>query len=160
DIYVTAAIVGSLWAFDRLLRRPGWGAVAALGVALGAAGLAKFTGLLLFLLFPLILAGLHLAGRWRPSELEATPWRRRWLALAGALAVGVLVINLGYLCDGSLTALGEFRFSTPPFQRLQAALPGWLPVPLPRSFFQGMDAQLAEQDYTAYLLGEFNETGF
>jgi hypothetical protein len=159
DVYLTAALVGSLWAFDRLLRRPEWAAAAALAVALAAASLAKFTGLLLFPLYPLVLAGLHLAGPWRP-EPGAVPWRRRWLALAGALSAGVLVLNLGYLCDGSLTPLGDFHFSTRPFEFLQAHLPGRLLVPLPRYYFQGMDTQLAEEGYTAYLLGEFNETGF
>jgi 4-amino-4-deoxy-L-arabinose transferase-like glycosyltransferase len=35
-----------------------------------------------------------------------------------------------------------------------------LPVPVPRYFFQGIDSQLAEAGYTAYLMGEFNDTGF
>jgi hypothetical protein len=162
DIYLTAALIGSLWAFDGMLRRPGWAAGSALGTALGAASLAKYTGLLLFAIFPLLVLGFQMAGRSRPAAEPASALARRrfWLSLGFALVLGVLVINLGYGFGGSLTALQDFRFTTRPFRLVQQLMPGWLPVPLPYPFVQGMDTQLAEGGYTAYLLGDFNQTGF
>ncbi|MEW6221606.1 MAG: hypothetical protein AB1634_19030, partial [Thermodesulfobacteriota bacterium] len=45
-------------------------------------------------------------------------------------------------------------------QALQGWLPAWLPLPLPAPFLLGLDAQLAETGYPAYLLGRFNASGF
>jgi hypothetical protein len=161
DIYLAAAVVGSLWALDLLLRRPGWAAGGLLGAALGAAGLAKHTGVLLFVLYPLILGGLHLAGRiWPPAELPDRRWRRAWAATGLALLVGLTLINLGYLCQGTFTRLGDYQFKTAGFRHVQGVLPGWLPVPLPYPFFSGADDQLNETGYDAYLMGEFNDSGF
>src|SRR5262249_27733231 len=58
------------------------------------------------------------------------------------------------------TRLENYKFETAPFQSLQRTLPGWTPVPLPSAYFRGADEQLAETGYDAYLLGEFNQTGF
>jgi hypothetical protein len=160
DIYLACAVVGSLWAFDRLLRRPGTASAAVLGLALGLAAMCKLTGLLLFALFPAITLAIATIERLRHRREPGPPWRAVWLALLGALAVGVLVINVGFLGDGSLTPLGKFHFQNPTLRLVQEWLPGWLPVPLPYFYFRGIDAQLAESGYTAYLLGEFNESGF
>src|SRR5262249_50732604 len=162
DIFVTAALIGSLWAFDGLVRRPGWKTATALGIALGAASLAKFTGLLLFGIYTGVLVGLQVTERRRrsPEPGGATSWRKTWLAAALAGWVGLVVINLGYRFAGSFTPLQEFPFKTRPFQWLQQTLPGGLPVPLPFSVVRAMDTQLAEEGYVAYLWGEFNQTGF
>jgi hypothetical protein len=85
---------------------------------------------------------------------------RLWLCMALSLLVGVLVINAGYLFGGALTPLGHFQFESQQMQTLTAWMPAWLPVPLPQFFFQGIDVQFAESGYTAYLIGEFNDTGF
>lgn len=146
DIYLAAALVGCLWSFDRLLLRPTWAAASMLGLCLGLAALCKLTGLLLFSLFPLYLL---LPGA-----------RRSWRLLIASLCLGLLVVNAGYLFDGSCTPIGRFSFDSPQMKALANLLPGWLPVPLPRYFFQGVDAQLAESGYTAYLMGDFNSTGF
>lgn len=169
DIYLTATIVAALWSLDGLLARPRWHASLILGLALGLAALSKLTGLLLFILFLLIVAGLQLSD-WRAArrptsagraDVGTGPDRRSiWIALVAALLVGTLVINLGYLCDGIFTPLKGFDFQSPALKSLQATLPGWLPIPLPKFFFQGIDEQLAEAGYEAYLLGEFNTTGF
>ncbi|HEX5443694.1 MAG TPA: glycosyltransferase family 39 protein [Pirellulales bacterium] len=169
DVYLTAAVIAALWASDALLRRPGWETSLALGLALGLAALSKLTGLLLFLLLPMIVAGLKtadwLVARRSPSTDRTarnfgSENRSTWLALVGALILGMLVINLGYLCDGACTPLRQFDFQSPTMKTLQSLLPGWLGVPLPKYFFLGIDEQLAETGYEAYLLGEFNTTGF
>jgi hypothetical protein len=160
DIYLTCAVVGSLWAFDRLLRRPGATSAGVLGLALGLAAVCKLTGLLLFALFPVIAVAIEFVERLRNRREPSRSKRATWLALLGSLAVGVFVVNVGFLGEGSLTRLGDFHFQSPPLRSVQTWLPGWLPVPLPFFYFRGIDAQLAESGYTAYLLGEFNESGF
>jgi len=167
DIYLTAAIVGSLWAFDRLLRRPAAKSTLILGLALGLAALAKLTGLLLLGIFPSLLALLQLAARFRPrpnaaeaDDFNFADWKRTWLALLAACALAVVVINLAYLGGGSFVRLGDYELASRQLQAVQQQLPGWLPIPLPRYFFLSIDAQWAEGGYTAYLLGEFNEQGF
>jgi hypothetical protein len=163
DIYLTAGIIGSLWAFDWLLRRPGWAPASVLGIAMGAACLSKFTGLLLLGVLPAVAYGLQ---AWPPPRRRSgddTPMvvgRDAWRWGLAAVAVAVLVINIGYLFDGSLTVLGSYPFRTRPFQSLQRMLPGWLPVPLPYYFFLGWDVQLGEGGYVAYLLGQFSDQGF
>ncbi|HEX7376124.1 MAG TPA: hypothetical protein VF278_03380 [Pirellulales bacterium] len=108
--------------------------------------MCKLTGLLLFALLPCCLI-------WPRA-------RRLWRSLTAAFCLGLLVINAGYLFEGSLTPIGQYSFDSPPMKAVAAFLPRWLPVPLPRYFFQGLDAQLAESGYTAYLLGQFNTSGF
>lgn len=155
DIYLTAAMVASLWAFDRLLDEPKWRWSILLGVCLGLAALCKLTGLLLFVLLPLwavLRVAMDVSARRRIAPLA--------LMIALALAVGWLVINAGYCFGGTLSSLAQFQFESEPMRTLARFLPGWLPVPLPRYYFQGIDVQLAETGYTAYLMGEFNDTGF
>jgi hypothetical protein len=120
------------------------------------------TGLLLFVAYPLVLLGLQAPGllRRQPAPPEPVAWLRVWLHLGLALLLGVIVINLGYGFSGSFTPLGDFPFTTPRFQAIQRSLPARLPVPLPYFFVKGMDTQLAEAGYDAYLLGDFNKTGF
>lgn len=163
DIYLTAAIVGSLWALDWLLRDANWRSAMVLGTAVGVATLCKFTGLVLFVIFPLIVLLLFLGQRlWTSAEAASSlvVRRRTWLWGLAAIGVGIFVINLGYLFHGSCTMLGYYEFATWPFQLVQRMLPRWLPVPLPYYFVHGMDSQLSEQGYVAYLLGQFNNSGF
>jgi hypothetical protein len=159
DIFLTAAIIGSLWAYDRLTIQPTWMASFFLGLCLGAAALCKLTGLLLFVLFPLCAALVWLMDR-LGGVPERSSQRRLRLCIAGSLATGLLTINAGYLFGDTLTTIGQFQFESHPMRSLAGVLPGWLPVPLPRYYFQGIDVQLAESGYTAYLMGEFNDTGF
>jgi hypothetical protein len=163
DIYLTAAIMASLWAFDRLLARPTWATSVLLGLCVGAATLCKLPGLLLFLLVPLSLVCQWLLDLRRRGDVAATsesPPRRVWPLVVVSLLVGLLTVNAGFLFGGSLTSLGQFQFESRQMRWLAAVLPGFLPIPLPRYFFQGFDVQLAESGYTAYLMGTFNETGF
>ncbi|MEX2561155.1 MAG: hypothetical protein WD403_14635, partial [Pirellulales bacterium] len=87
-------------------------------------------------------------------------WSKRWLAAALAMATGLVLIHAGYLFDGSFSRLDQFQFESTGMATVAEMLPGWLRVPLPYPFFKGIDSQLAEEGYVAYLNGEFNETGF
>jgi hypothetical protein len=75
--------------------------------------------------------------------------------------VAVLVINIGYAnFQMSFKSIGEYTFTTPILSNLQRMLPAWFPTPLPYNFVNGIDLQLSDSGYDAYLLGAFNTTGF
>lgn len=162
DIYLAAAVIGALWAFDYFLRKPGLPTAAILGLALGLACLCKLTGILLLLILPLAAAVMLLLQDGKPAEGCSSPVINAETAGWGLLAaaVAIFTINLGYLFQGSFSPLGEFQFSDAGFQLLQRILPSWLPVPFPYYYFLGFDLQLSEKGYDAYLLGRFNDTGF
>lgn len=162
DIYFTAAVVGSLWAFDGFLRKPGLVRAFAWGSTLGLAVLCKFTGLLLFIIYPVAALCMYAMRRATVGESGPAMVSRRRTILWGiaAFAVALVVINLGYFGHGSGTLLGDYSFTTSTGQALQHSLPAWLPVPLPSDLVLGCDTQLAEKGYDAYLLGEFNTVGF
>ena len=174
DIFLAASMLASLWAFDLFLRRPGPLPAGLLGLFMGLSVLFKFTGLLLFLLLPLEALVLFAWRKIRPEErgtaTEDPPprppsgtfvfSRATWLWGAAALLAGIFILDAGYLFGGIFTSLGAFHFRSGLFLSLQSALPSWLPVPFPYWFFQGLDTQLAETGYPAYLLGEFNNQGF
>jgi hypothetical protein len=72
----------------------------------------------------------------------------------------LLVINLGYRFDGTFTPVGAYTIEMPILRSLHAALPDWLPVPVPRAFVHGFERQIGEGGYQAYLLGRINYGGF
>ena len=162
DVYLAAGMLGSLWAWDALARKPGWRQAAVLGVAVGVATLCKFTAFLLVLLLPAAGLLVWLLRRLRIGEerepLVLQPRTVGW-GLA-ALVIAMFTINLGYGFHGSLTPLGNLPLTTPAFCAVQGMLPAWLPVPLPATFVLGPDAQLGKGHRDAYLLGQFNQTGF
>lgn len=164
DICLAAAMMASLWAFDRLAEWPTWIAAGLFGLCLGLAALTKLTGMLLFVLLPgsLVVSRLVFGRRERQSPEGAatvTAWRLAEM-IGIACIVGLLVVNAGYGFGGTGMPLRAYHFESPQMQAMAAVLPGWLPVPLPRFFFAGIDAQLAESGYDAYLMGEFNQHGF
>ncbi len=148
DIYLAAAVMGFLWALDSFARNPGRKTAALLGLSLGAAALAKFTGLLLFPLLPLCL--------WATGKKTGAAWRNCGLAIL----VGWLTIHAGYLCQGSFALLGEFSFRSSFLAAVQTCLPSFTPAFLPFSFLRALDDQLAEPSYQSYLLGQFRPDGF
>jgi hypothetical protein len=116
-----------------------------------------------------LLAVLQLAARLRmcprasetdPEDFQFDRSKRIWLALLAACVLAIIAINFAYLGSGSFAPLGGYDLASRQLQFFQRHLPGWLPVPLPRYFFLSIDAQWAEEGYTAYLLGQFNEQGF
>ncbi|HZF14126.1 MAG TPA: glycosyltransferase family 39 protein, partial [Thermoanaerobaculia bacterium] len=162
----------ALYRLDRYLRKPTGRRLLLCGLALGAAELAKLTGLLLYPVF-VVLVGVavglapHPPGPPLPSAppgprergetgARSQSWRIGWglASLTGIFFLSFLVIDLGYLFSGVGRPLRELRFESRSLSRLAGALPGGLPVPLPTAYLQGVDdLQLINEggEYPNYL---------
>jgi hypothetical protein len=88
------------------------------------------------------------------------------ILLACACAAALLIVNFGFLFQGSFHFLRDFNFESRLFKRMQSALPGWVPVPLPERYIATIDRQSAEAQnstyyyYETFLLGRRSSVGF
>ena len=173
DLYVAFGFAISAYLSWRYSRNPGVGTLLALGIALGFANITKYSAVLLY---PTVLALLVFAEvRELALAFKGGNWRgvpKIILAIAGKftflVAISLLVINIAFLINGTLTPLSAFEFNSAPFQSmqksiLQVANP---PVPLPAPYLEGLDYVLYGERTAVggvasfYLLGELNHTGF
>src|SRR5581483_10786106 len=91
------------------------------------------------------------AARWRP-----------WAVVAGAAVASLLVINAGYLGEGSGQPLAAYALRDPTLARLAAGPLGRLPLPLPADFVRGYDTQHVEASglYPVYFHGTWSTHGW
>jgi hypothetical protein len=104
----------------------------------------------------------------------APNWRREACMLIVRMLIGLYIVNLGYLGNGSFVQLKEYEFRSNMFGLVDATTSGygnrfresWLgevPVPLPCDYMLGIDHQ--QRDFEnfwgpSYLRGEFKEQGW
>jgi 4-amino-4-deoxy-L-arabinose transferase-like glycosyltransferase len=168
----TVAGLAASYAFWWYWKRPSWSRACLCGALLGVALLSKYTLLVLLGVWPALAVCSSIAKRAAAgdSSLELrTPWTRSVATLAqwcSAALLAAIVINAGYAFDDTGTRLAEFRFESELFRAVQrlgepAGLSG-LPVPLPKYFLMGMDAQREdfERGLVSYLRGEFRHGGW
>lgn len=157
DIPTALGMFAAVYCFWLYLERPGRGRLLLAATTLGFAQLTKVTAVFLFPIFILVLGIRRGRGALREWWLLPT------LGL-GALAV----LNLGFLGEGTFTALKEYpahgyTFVSPGFQSL-AATPGLrdLPLPLPFAYVQGLDmvSRDSRGGTWTYLRGRYSQTGF
>lgn len=154
DAGLMLGFVATLSVSGRWLERPGWKGAALLGLVLGLAQGAKFTALLLY---PVV--GLA----WLVSLKRERPW-----SLAAQFAVSILlsvaVLNAAYRFHGSGRKLADYQFASQSLRALSSLLDSMksVPVPLPRDYLEGLDAQRAvmEGAHPVFLDGEWSVTGF
>lgn len=180
DVGAATFTLLALYTFERWLRQPTPGRLAACGLALGLAQLSKLTALLLYpvLLLLALLAWLRppaaggQAGEQdqaaAPALAGAAPGRalapfRRLAGLAAVFLVSVAVIEAGYLFQGVGTPLADLHLESRSLARLAAALPGSFPSPLPASYVKGLDGlQLINEqgEFPGYLFGRWSSRGW
>lgn len=173
DLYISLGFALTAYCAWRYSRKEGAVALLGLGLALGYANITKYSAVLLYptvLLLLLLPVSQDLA-----SAIAVRRWRRLFdplFRIAGRFvlvaAISVLIINLFFLFNGTLTPLSEYAFKSGPFQSLQqsilrAADP---PIPYPAPYLEGLDTVL-QNERTArdgvakfYLFGELNNSGF
>jgi hypothetical protein len=121
------------------------------GIAWGVALATKFTAVLLL---PVLIALVVLA-RWRQ-------WRPMASDAAVLLATAWLTVNLSMAFQGSMARLDSFTPVSRFGEQVQAVLPGWMSVPLPRSYVEGFDAQKRDTErgeFGNYLFGTWSSQG-
>lgn len=151
DVGCMASVFAVIFCLRWACERPGALRMAATGLALGAALLVKFTALLLV---PAVVALILWHGR--------TNKRRAVLYAVTVLASALFLVNAGMGFEGSMRSLGSFEPSSELIAGLRAALPAWLPVPLPEDYLLGFDAVRVDTErgeFGSYLLGEWTQEG-
>jgi hypothetical protein len=174
DISTTLAMFAATYAFWRYLESPGRGRLLVAVLGFGLAQLTKTTAAFLAPIFALILAVRLGREVWHYRQ-AAGPGGRQLARFAGRRAArdlllllgfglgALVVLNAGFLCEGTFTPLSRYTFVSPSFQSL-AATPGLraVPVPLPYAYLQGLDmvARDSRAEYWTYLRGRYSQTGF
>ncbi len=154
DVGFAAFTVLALWTFHRFVQRPTPARLAMCGVALGLAQLAKMSALLLYPIF-VVLAAITIT-RLRDERF------RRMGGVAAIFLISLLVLDAGYLFQGAGSTLGGYRFESRALRAVAGVLPGGLPVPLPSSYLEGLDAlQLINDggEFPEYLFGRWSREG-
>jgi hypothetical protein len=146
----------SMFHFWRWHRSGCWGHLAGWAVFLGMALLSKLTAVFL----PLFMVVAWIASR-RGQDLKAG--KAMAVQLLSAIGITLFVLNLGYAFQGSFRFLSSYSFKSGIGISVQSIV-GFLPVPLPEGFVQGIDHALRHDkdlmEDSFYLLGELSSTGW
>jgi hypothetical protein len=155
------------------LRYPFWKNAVLSGVVLGVAELCKFTLLIFYPLFIILLFVFRMP---EYKTLGLTKLFDQAKQMFVIFAVSLLIINMGYFFDGTGKPLGNFRFQTAFLSgvetpkdvpsgggnRFKDSILGYVPVPLPANYIQGIDKQRYdfERGLPSYLRGEWSDRGW
>ena len=183
DAHATALGLAACYTFWRWLKKPTWMQAAITGCVLGLAELAKNTLILFYPLWPLLWVAYRWADR---KQMRFQDWLREAGMLLLRMAIGLLVLNMGYDFQGSLKQLKEFHFTSNLFSgqidtdespaaqqlpepraysnnRFAGSWLGYVPVPVPENYLVGIDVQQGDfEDFhsPSYLRGQFQEHGW
>jgi hypothetical protein len=170
DLPCAVSCLAAAYTFHRYLLAPSAPAAYSAGVLLGLAQLTKFTALTDYAAWVALLV----VANFSPALVayRAMPLSRRVAHAALAAVTSVVVINVGYTCEGTWTPLGEFDFvsrttSKPGVagartNRFSASWLGSVPVLLPANYVRGLDLQQAdfEGKRKSYTSGEWRDRGW
>lgn len=161
DVPAAFFTAASLYFFWRLCRRPQAATFLLFASATTGALLSKYTSLLLLPVLALLLAM-----RWFELAREAKRDRAQALktaaAAAGFLLLVLFLVNAAYLFKGSFRSWRDYPWESQAFRSRDL---GWLPIPLPRIFVQGLDYSSYLQEHVEvgrglnYVLGRLSTHG-
>lgn len=173
DVPASALGLAAAYCFWRWLRSPSWSTTLIAGIALGLSALAKFTLLIFYVAWPLLLLIYRPWSRAAGGKQFSRGTARHAGMFAALVIISIYIINLGYCFEGSLSRLGDFEFTSSLLSgNTESGRPGnrfmqsWLEsarVPLPRNYVLGLDVQHRDfEDYgkPSYLRGQFKPTGW
>ena len=150
-----AASFGCLacYTFWRWLNRPSSRSALVAGISFGSALLTKSTWIILYGVWPVLLVV------WLSHSRKSAPVLRLFWQMLLQLFVATLVLNLGYLCRGTLRPLESYQFKSHLLanpnrkvnvpasadmisgNRFHGTWLGLMPVPFPSDFIDGIDLQ-------------------
>jgi len=160
DVCVTLFMTLTLFLLWRFCQSPSWKTLLGAGVSLGVALSTKFTAVLLLPVIPLILL-LRV-----PTFPEGQRARGICVAAAAAALVAVLalgVINIQYRFQGCGVRLENLTVESRLFKDAQHTFLRSWPLPLPRPFLEGFDAQKADAEtgeFPSFLNGRWSARGW
>jgi hypothetical protein len=170
DAHGAALGLMACYFFDVWLRLPTWKSTIVGGLVLGIAELSKTTLIVLMPLWPVI----WMITRWPQRKTLNRGWFTKEAVMqALRLVVGILVVNTGYLFEGTFTRLGDYQFISEllagngvcgnPENRFAGSWIGEIPIPFPYHYVSGMDYQQSDfenMNLRSYLNGEFSDSGW
>jgi len=173
DAHATAVGLAANYLFWTWLQRPSWPRAGGAGVLLGLTLLTKTTWIVLLLLWPLMW-GIWLALTWRgPLEYRRSASMARWgWGQFGLIWVlGLHILNLGYLYDGTFRQLGEFTFISRALSgktdggegnQFRGTRLASIPIPLPVPYVVGLDVQKQDHERhpVSFFRGKMYHHGF
>jgi hypothetical protein len=173
DAHGAAVGLAACYMFWLWLRKPLWSQALATGLVLGLAELCKFTLIVFYPAWALLWL-LYRLPDW--AKMTRRDRMHQIGMIAAMILVSLFVINAGYLFEGSFKRLDNYRFQTMALtgasalddvpagsrNRFSETCLGWLPVPLPENYVQGIDAQRLdfERGMKSYLGGEWRNRGW
>jgi hypothetical protein len=166
DIGASCFIFLSIYCFWRCLKKRDTVSVVLAGFSLGLAQLSKFTALLLYPVFLVIISFIVLE-RWilkkDHNDNSHTILLKDISGFLIIILISLAIINAGYFFSGSFKPLAEYHFSSNLLHNISIWLWDSFPVPLPFDYLTGFDMQLALSEggvYTSYLMGEHSMEGW
>jgi len=168
DIGASCFIFLSIYCFWRYLKKKDLAAALFAGGTLGLAQLSKFTALLLYPVFIIIIAVLiferdllHRSSR----NAENTLSLKDVAYFLIILLVSLFVINAGYFFSGTFRPIADYQFLSKTLKNISIWMWGSFPVPLPFDYLSGFDSQMAISEggnpfYASYLMGEHSLDGW
>lgn len=171
DVYALGMIFLVLYTFWLFSRDPNWKFATLSAVTLGFGQLAKYTCAYLYPILALLVIIRSLPALVKNLRDKAYPaiGRKIMTALGWSLfflVISLLIINIGFLFNGTMMPLREYTFRSELFRNIQGRLSplGSLPVPLPYPYVEGLDWVKARERSgggygRVYLLGETREVG-
>ena len=145
------------------------------GLVLGVAQLCKTT---LLVLYPIFFVLWLLFPAHSQSNTERPRRREAKLLFLHCFATSILIINIGYLFEGTFTPLGDFAFQSKLLSKRQRidqnyrisklrfkdSILGKIPVPLPENYVLGIDLQRFDFEIglkgASYMRGRYAERGW
>lgn len=166
-VCLTCAVWYALWCY---FQRPTLRRAILCGGLLGLAQLTKFTAIILFpllgvtwLIWWTFQRGNKPAAPGDPAAGAAVRPGTVWHP-AVTLTICLLVMNLGYGCEGTGSTLNQVQPKSRTVSSWLVRMPmlGRIPVPLPKAYLTGLDAQkhVMESQHPVYLDRRWSETGF
>lgn len=161
DIFLTTSTCFAFYRLYRYLQRPTRLGALLVGVAMGLVYVSKLSSPAVHI----ALVAAWLVGATRRT-VRAQLRRRDWaLDAISMLLVPLLLLNVGYLFEGTGTTLRELELVSPQMKDLASSPLGGIPLPVPRGFVHAIDYSrydiinraLTGNNY--YLFGETYRTG-
>jgi hypothetical protein len=170
DIGASCMMFLSIYCFWKYLINRNRNSVIIAGAALGLAQLAKFTALLLYPIFCIIIIFIILVSIDECNEGKNIYNKKRKVInyfgeFCIIVLISVILINAGYLFSDSFKPLSEYHFTSNLLKGASSLLWDGFRIPLPYDYLTGFDTQLSISAggipfYVSYLMGEHSLTGW